>query len=134
MWQLADVFDIRRRTEIDGKQVSSRMEFDEEYGQEYYYLLASENGTPIGTVRVNFNNTNFGKIERVSVTSKYQHSGYGTKLISAAEDWLLEKKFNHVVITSLPSAKGFYEKLGYKETKTVDAPNRTLSYMEKDLK
>ena len=133
VWQLAQVYEIRRRTEIDGKQVTLQLEFDEKYGKKYNYLLALEKGIPVGTVRINLDNQNYGKIERVSIVKEYQYLGYGKKLIVAAEKWIIEEKRKHIVITSLPSAEGFYEKQGYFRTKIVDLSGHKLIFMEKSI-
>ena len=131
IWQLADVYDIRRKTKIDGVQVPRQSEFDEEYDKIYNYILIHENDIPVGTTRLNLANKEFGKIERVSVIEKFQSKGYGKKLIESAEAWVKDMGLSKIVITSLPSAEGFYEKQGYKKTRIYKGSDRDLIYMEK---
>ncbi len=126
VWQLADVYYIRRQTKIHGHAVDHRMEFDEDFNEKYHYILLAQGDDPIGTCRVNFEHQDYGKIERVAILDQYQHQGFGRELISAAEDWLEDKGFAKVVITSVDTAVGFYEKLGY-------TPNYEIKYEDTDF-
>ncbi len=134
-WQLADVFDIRRQTKIHGEIVDKRGEFDDQYPLNKNYLLIEENDVPVGTTRLNFNNSDFAKIERVSVAEQFQGRGYGRKLIQAAEEWARESGFSKIVITSLDTAVGFYQKLGYKVNQNISvSSDHPIVYMEKLVK
>ncbi len=115
VWQLAGVYEIRKKILVAGKKVPAELEFDEEYGRNYSYLLIQERGDPIATARINFEfeSENYGKIERVAVIPDHQKSGYGRKLIEAGENWIIERGLKKIVITSQEQAVGFYEKLGY---------------------
>lgn len=132
VWQLADVFSIRRQTKIHGEVVDKRGEFDDQYPLNKNYILVEENDIPVGTARLNFNNDNFAKIERVSIAEPFQKQGYGRQLIEAAEKWVVDKGFGKIVITSLDTAVGFYQKLGYQVNRDIainsDPP---IVYMEK---
>lgn len=134
-WQLADVFDIRRQTKIHGEIVDKRDEFDDQYPLNKNYLLIEENDVPVGTTRLNFNNSDFAKIERVSVAEQFQGRGYGRKLIQAAEEWARESGFSKIVITSLDTAVVFYQKLGYKVNQNISvSSDHPIVYMEKLVK
>ncbi|KRK47284.1 GNAT family N-acetyltransferase [Secundilactobacillus kimchicus] len=113
IWQLADVYTIRRQTKIHGSIPAKQIEFDEVWDQPYHYLLIEQDGQPVGTCRLNFTHTDFAKIERVSVIDGYQGQGFGRLLIEKAEQWSQERGYHQVVITSLDTAIGFYQKLGY---------------------
>ncbi|MFD1670743.1 GNAT family N-acetyltransferase [Agrilactobacillus yilanensis] len=113
VWQLADVYFIRRQTKIHGIPVTLAGEFDEKFNHHYHYILLKEGEDPVSTLRVNFENEDFAKIERVSTLEKFQNKGYGRALIQAAESWISERGYHKIIITSLDTAVGFYQKLGY---------------------
>jgi GNAT superfamily N-acetyltransferase len=132
VWQLADVFSIRRQTKIHGEVVDKRGEFDDQYPLNKNYILVEENDIPVGTARLNFNNDNFAKIERVSIAEPFQKQGYGRQLIEAAEKWVVDKGFGKIVITSLDTAVGFYQKLGYQVNRDIAInSDHPIVYMEK---
>ncbi|MFD1124867.1 GNAT family N-acetyltransferase [Lentilactobacillus raoultii] len=116
VWQLADVYWIRRQTRIHGNVAPRSVEFDEDIDKRYQYLLIENENDPVGTARLNFSNENYAKIERVSIVSKYQGKGLGQLLIRKAEEWIADKGYSKIIITSLDTAIGFYEKLGYVRT------------------
>ncbi|EPH09790.1 GNAT family N-acetyltransferase [Facklamia hominis] len=134
VWQLALVYEVRRKTLLFGKKVSSHLEFDETYGKEYNYLLIEENDKGIGTLRVNLENEDYGKIERVSIIPECQSKGLGGKILEEAEKWILESGRNKVVVHSFAPAVNFYLKYGYKldESKIIDS-EIPQKYMYKNL-
>ncbi len=135
VWQLAAVFEIRRQTKIHGQVTDPRIEFDEEYGAPYHYLLIEENDIPVGTARLNFTHDGFAKIERVSIAQAFQGRGYGRILIHEAESWATDNGYSKVVIHSLDTALGFYQKLGYVQTgqKEIQSDGIAIVPTEKTL-
>lgn len=134
VWQLADVYAIRRHTKIHGV-CNKRTEFDETLDRQYQYILLEVDNEPIATCRLNFDHADFAKIERVSVVEGAQGQGYGRLLIEAAEQWAQDEGYTTVVITSLDTAIGFYQKLGYvPEGDAVVQPDGVPTiYTEKQL-
>lgn len=112
-WQQAQVFQVRRETFIKGQNISQELEFDEEYGKLYHYILILDQGRGIGTARINLSHEDYGKIERVAIIPEFQGQGLGRQLIEACEAWIWSKGIYKVVITSQLKAAGFYEKVGY---------------------
>ena len=75
-----------------------------------YVYIHKFNGIVFGTISFHDNH-----IYRFFVEPKYQHQGYGKRLIVYAE-WMIFKEYDEVVLdASLPS-KDLYLKNGYKET------------------
>lgn len=113
VWQLADVYEVRTKTFVQGQGIPKQMEFDEIYGGQYNYLLLEEKETAVATARINLVHKEYAKIERVGVIPDFQYKGYGRILIEAAESWIRELGIRKIVITSQRQAVGFYESLGY---------------------
>ncbi|WP_019911629.1 GNAT family N-acetyltransferase [Paenibacillus sp. HW567] len=113
VWQLAGVYEVRTKAFVQGQGIPKELEFDEVYGEQYYYLLLEEDGVAVATARINLKHKEYAKIERVGVIPDFQHRGYGRSLIEAAEKWIRELEFRKIVITSQQQAVGFYESLGY---------------------
>lgn len=135
-WQQALVFDIRKQTFVLGQNIPIKLEFDEKYGGIYDYILLEDAREGIATARVNVTTANqgYGKIERVAVLPNYQRKGYGTSVIQASEQWLVEKGIKKSVITSQVKAAAFYERLGYVIEPTKESVSEIPTvYMTKRL-
>ncbi|GGH23371.1 GNAT family N-acetyltransferase [Paenibacillus segetis] len=114
VWQLADVYEVRNKTFVNGQGIPKELEFDEVYGQKYNYILLEDNKTAVATARINLEHQEYAKIERVGVIPELQNKGYGRIVIEAAEKWITEiGRHPKIVITSQQQAVGFYESLGY---------------------
>lgn len=75
----------------------------------------------MSTCRLYFEyNKGYAKIERVATVSSARGMGAGRAGIEAAEEWILERGFKKIIITSRDEAVGFYEKLGYHADESVD--------------
>lgn len=134
VWQLADVYEVRIRTFVQGQGIPKQLEFDEIYGGQYNYLLLEENETAVATARINLIHKEYAKIERVGVIPDFQHKGYGRILIEAAESWIRELGIRKIVITSQRQAVGFYESLGYTaKPEIVIESSIPIVYTEKEI-
>lgn len=84
---------------------SSRIEEDVRAGK--VFLLLDDSGTAVGTVTVNGND-----IGRLFVLPEHQGKGYGSALLSFAEESVPEG-FDHIVLDSSLPAKSIYLKKDY---------------------
>ena len=86
-WQRAGVYYVRTQAMVLGFNLSLEGEFADDSPDGKYILVAT-----ISTAR---------------------GLGAGAAGILAAEDWIRELGYSHIVITSRKEAEGFYHKLGY---------------------
>lgn len=150
---LAGVCYVRTEAMVYGFGVSLQGEFDGDSPGSPYILVTDDNGAPVSTCRLHFlPDEGYAKIERVATVSFARGLGAGRLAIESAEEWIREKGYKKIVITSRDEAVGFYEKLGYTADYTKDAralfpapkkkepeesekprPGFTVVYMEKNL-
>lgn len=118
VWQLALVYEIRKNTATH-LDIPLPGEYDEEYGKKYHYILLTDGEKGLGTLRINFENSDYAKIERVAVIKDQQFSGLGKQLMEEAEKWIKEKNYKKIIINSMYGAAGFYDKLGYSRDESI---------------
>ena len=91
-------------------------------------LVADANGVPCGQVWLDLARHNMdavGYIWAVRVLSCLQNLGIGKRLMLAAEELLVSRGFEHAEMTvehRNVAARRFYERLGYREAQTGEAP------------
>ncbi|MCH5204551.1 MAG: GNAT family N-acetyltransferase [Oscillospiraceae bacterium] len=124
-YERAGVYYVRTEAMVYGFGVSLQGEFDGDTPDSDYILVTDDNGAPLSTCRVHFvPEEGYAKIERVATVSFARGIGAGRLAIEAAEEWIREKGYKKIIITSRDEAVGFYEKLGYTADYTKDV--RTL--------
>lgn len=117
----AGVYYVRTEAMVYGFGVSLQGEFDGDTPDSEYILVTDDNGAPLSTCRLHFvPEEGYAKIERVATVSFARGKGAGRLAIEAAEEWIREKGYKKVIITSRDEAIGFYEKLGYTADYTKD--------------
>lgn len=106
-------------------------EEQDHYDDTAIHILATENGTPVGTARIILVG-DAAKIGRVAVLASHRGTGLGAKLITACLSEL--RSMPDVSIAKLGSqthALGFYEKLGFvaegPEFDDAGIPHRMMS-------
>lgn len=150
----AGVYYVRTEAMVYGFGVSLQGEFDSDTPDSEYILVTDDNGAPLSTCRLHFvPEDGYAKIERVATVSFARGLGAGRLAIESAEEWIREKGYKKIIITSRDEAVGFYEKLGYtadydKDVRTLfpsgrkqnasdeeknTPPRFTVVYMEKNL-
>lgn len=112
-WQQAAAYYVRVQGMVKGFNIPLNKEFDEHDGPDTEYVVVLDKGFPIATCRIFKIDDEIAKIERVVVLEEYRKKGTGRFLIEGAEEWIREKNYKKIVITSRDEAVGFYEKLGY---------------------
>lgn len=126
VWQLALVYEIRRQTLLNGRKPPIKLEFDEEYGEIYYYALITKSESAeegIATLRINYVDERTAKLERVSVIPKFQRQGVGNYLLQQTENILRDRNYKEILVHSFEPALHFYLKNGYQidESVTIDS-------------
>jgi predicted GNAT family N-acyltransferase len=103
---------LRRKVFIEEQGVSEADEVDDQ-DEAAIHLLATENGTPIGSARLLLQGET-GKIGRVCVLSSHRGKGIGAALIRAAVDEFRKQPgVKWVKLGAQTHAIGFYEGLGF---------------------
>lgn len=113
-WQRAGVYYVRTQAMVLGFNLSLEGEFADDSSDGKYILVMDDYGKPLSTNRIHLlPERNLAKIERVATISTARGLGAGAAGILAAEDWIRELGYSHIVITSRKEAEGFYHRLGY---------------------
>lgn len=104
--------DLRRIVFIQEQGVSESDELDD-LDDQAVHLLASKDGTPLGTARL-LTKGDTGKIGRVCVLKEARGNGLGAALIEAAvEHFKTQAGINRALLGAQCHAIGFYEALGF---------------------
>lgn len=85
----------------------------EEVKEENLSLLLKHGGEPIGTVCLDQKENGKAIVRLVAIVSDLQAHGHGTVLMDRVECLAVSLGFHELFVHALPSALGFYSKLGY---------------------
>ncbi|MDG1736513.1 MAG: GNAT family N-acetyltransferase [Paracoccaceae bacterium] len=101
------------------------------YDQNAIHILATQQGTPVGTARIVVAD-DIGKIGRVAVLASHRGTGLGAKLIHAClAELRAQSDVTKAKLGSQTHALGFYEKLGFvaqgPEFDDAGIPHRMMS-------
>lgn len=88
-----------------------------------YVYIHKFNGEVFGTISFKEN-----QIYRFFVEPKYQHQGYGKKLIEYAE-WMIFKKYDSIILDASFPSKKLYLKNGYKEIEYNKVETENKDYL-----
>lgn len=102
---------LRRVVFIEEQGVPEADEIDDK-DDTALHLLATEDGTPVGSARLLLHGTT-GKIGRVCVLKSHRGTGLGAALIRAALAELRAQGMATAKLGSQTHAIGFYERLGF---------------------
>ncbi len=98
---------------------------------QWHFGLFDEKGVLQACGVVQVLTTTTVKLRQVAVKSDRHRSGVGTSLMEGIERTLLRKDFTQVILHSRTTARGFYEKLGYRvegdEFEEVGLPHQRMS-------
>lgn len=91
-------------------------EYDETDLVAAHILVYGENGAPVGTCRVFWDNgLNSHILGRLAVLREHRGKGFGIKLVEAAAEYVRQSGGAVLTLHAQCRSKGFYEKLGFKE-------------------
>ncbi|BAZ14290.1 GCN5-related N-acetyltransferase [Calothrix sp. NIES-4071] len=94
---------VDRNLDFDGRDETSER------------LIASLNGTFIGTARIRYIDANLAKIERLAVLETARGYGIGKKLMLRALDIIKSKNIPEVVIHAQEYIKSLHEQIGFQQ-------------------
>lgn len=80
---------------------------------ESLHFMASENGTPLGVCRLQYNSSSEAQIRYMAVNESARGKGIGKLLIDFAEQRALKDGRNFMILQARDYAVPFYEKCGY---------------------
>ncbi|CUI34431.1 GNAT family N-acetyltransferase [Cognatishimia activa] len=118
-WEIFQTDDIaacvalRREVFIVEQGIAEEDEIDD-LDDEAIHILASVDGTPVGTARLLIAGTT-GKIGRICVLKSQRGTGLGAALVQFGAQHLKERgDLTRIALGAQEYAIGFYEKLGFK--------------------
>ncbi|WP_143594858.1 GNAT family N-acetyltransferase [Thioclava sp. DLFJ5-1] len=102
---------LRRAVFIEEQGIPEPEEWDD-LDDQAIHLLASEEGTPLGTARL-FRKEETGKIGRICVAKSARGTGLGAALVRDACERFAEMGCTRAHLSAQSYAIPFYEKLGF---------------------
>lgn len=104
---------IRFAVFVDEQKVPADLEPDE-YDTDAHHLIAqTDDGLPVGTLRVVDKGNGAAKIGRVAVLAPYRGLGVGNLLMQFAENYARQAGFASLILDAQLQVLGFYKKRGY---------------------
>lgn len=101
-------------------KLRGRAGYDPEHPDEYRKgripLLFLQNGTPVGTVRLDLSDGQRGIVRMVAILPSHQRQGLGRIMMAALDAMALEHNVSRLDVHADPGAVGFYQKLGWSIT------------------
>jgi GNAT superfamily N-acetyltransferase len=98
----------------------------EEVKKENLSLLLKHAGEPIGTVRLDQKADRKAIVRLVAIVSDLQRQGHGTVLMDRVERLAISLGIQELLVHALPSASGFYLKLGYSPFEFEDGNSHSV--------
>lgn len=100
---------IRQKVFIEEQRVPEDLEWD---GTDKIatHLLGKEGNRPVACARI----TSDGKLGRLAVLKEYRKHGWGSRLLKAAEQYLMEQKKPKLYLNSQANSYYFYFQSGYR--------------------
>ena len=114
-WQRAGAYSVRIQGMNRQYHISLREEFDEHDGDGTRYIVALEDGYPVGTCRFYEAGPASVVLGRVVVLPEYRGRQLGRRVLEEAEAWAAELGYREVLIDSRVEVVPFYEKCGYEQ-------------------
>jgi len=112
--EVADAQEVRRKVFIEEQKISPELDLDGEDKNSDHFVAYSGN-TPIGTTRIRYLDNGVAKIERTSIVLSFRGKNVGKKLMEESLSYIKTKGIKEVMLYAQEHARGFYEKLGFKQ-------------------
>lgn len=112
--EYADVFNLRE--EILRKPLGLSLH-NEDLSNEVndYILVAEEDDTIVACLVLTPHNKQTVQLRQMAVAEHMQGKNIGRQLVDYAEQFAWDKGYTHIMLHARMVAKGFYEKLGYRQ-------------------
>lgn len=104
---------VRTQVFVLEQGISPQEEFDCYDTPQRYFLLALDEGAPVGTIRYEQKNATTLKPDRLCVLAPYRKTGIGMALLTQLEELGREQGCQKSCLSAEVIAIPFYEKLGY---------------------
>jgi len=114
--ELKDAQEVRRQVFIEEQGINRETDIDG-LDQNSDHIIIYDNNTPVGTARIRYKNGVQAKLERIAVLKPHRGRGIGKRIIEASLGLAKTKGALEVILDSQQSAAGFYEKLGFRQTR-----------------
>ncbi len=112
-WSRAGAYSVRVEGMNRVHHIPLREEFDEHDGDGTRYIVALDDGYPVGTCRFYETANDTVTLGRVVVLPEYRGEKLGSRVVKEAENWIKELGYSRIVIDSRVEVVPFYVKLGY---------------------
>ena len=106
-----DLFRWRMLRKPIGKTIDS---LKDEYENNSFHLIGVINNKIVACGRLHFINDSKAQIRYMAVDEKYQGKGIGSKILSALEDYAIEKNAKKIILNARDHAIKFYKGSKYK--------------------
>ena len=100
---------IRQKVFVEEQAVPESLEWDAQDSNAVHFL-GKEGNRPVACARL----LKGDKLGRVAVLKEYRHHGWGSRLIKAAEQYLIEHKRNRLNLSAQARAYNFYFENGFR--------------------
>ena len=112
--EIKDAQEVRRKVFTEEQKISPELDLDGEDENSDHFVAYFEN-EPIGTTRIRYLSNELAKIERTSIVSAFRGKNIGKKIMEESISYIKAKGIKEVMLYAQEHAKGFYEKLGFKQ-------------------
>lgn len=112
--EIIDAQEVRHKVFVEEQKIPSKLDLDGEDNNADHFVAYFEN-KPIATTRIRYLNNGIAKIERTSVISEFRGKNIGNQIMEESLFYLKRKGIKEVMLHAQEHAKGFYEKIGFKQ-------------------
>lgn len=108
----SSIYDIRKAVFVEEQGFDINSEFDD-IDERAIHLLATDNGIPIGTARLFFDEEEVCHFGRICILKEYRGKNIGRDMLFALEEKAKQLGAKRIVLGAQVTASEFYEKQGF---------------------
>ncbi|KZU16024.1 acetyltransferase [Lactiplantibacillus plantarum] len=113
----AAAYALRQAVFVEERGISADVGFDvKDTDQREYAVLYLQPDLPVATLRLEPQTDHVMRFGRVCTRKAYRGQGRGRQLLTAAEEWAMQRGFTQGEIHGELTAQRFYERCGYQVT------------------
>lgn len=106
--------EVRREVFQIEQGIDPKLDFDGK-DEKSDLVVAYSNDEAVGTARIRYIAKKTAKLERLAVLKAYRKSGIGRKIMDYIISYLQKEGVKDIALDAQEHAKGFYEKIGFKQ-------------------
>lgn len=95
-------------------------------GLDYLVLRADEMSPVVGAVSVMNCTSGLAKIDSLAVDRLHRGRRYGSKLAGRAVEHCVQREYDSITVTAMPSSRQIFDSLGFEVYETHDSGNTTM--------